>query len=87
MSEPIQWNKDESRSDDSSLYLSDPEGWYKADVSLYGCVDLAKCSNEPGFENEDMISYFHICDIDDMIERLQAIKVKAIEHFGEEWPE
>lgn len=78
------------------LTLSDAEGeegdvWYRADVRFDGCVHLYTYGNVPYNEDskrEDPAccdDYIHICSIDDMIVRLQALKVKAKEHFGDDW--
>lgn len=53
-----------------------------------GCIDFRQYSN--GFspddpdskEKEDNCDYIHICDINEMIEKLQGIKRVAEEHFS-----
>lgn len=82
-----QWNVDEAA--EATLSLVDPEGWYKAFIRWDGCVDLSRYFHTP-FTLQDSaesdVAEFHICDVDDLIERLQALKAKAVEHFGE-WPD
>lgn len=74
---------------DHWIDLRDPEGWYTASVRWDGCIQLYRYWNyphEPGVDRDGDCDYSHICDIDDEISRLQALKAKAIEHFGEGWP-
>lgn len=66
----------------------DPEGWYKAAVKWDGCIHYDSATNVPfGIPDRrtDSDCYWHICDIDHEIERLQALKEAALEHFGM-WP-
>jgi hypothetical protein len=65
------------------LDLEDPDGWYYASVKWDGCIHLYRCWNEPHSEEER--DYYHICDIDYEIERLQALKEEALKHFGRDW--
>jgi len=73
----------------------EPNGWYVARVKYDGCVDFYRYHNQPcppectGGEEQPhptMIDYIHLCDIDQEIERLQALKKLAMEKFGEDWP-
>ena len=83
----IAWNVKEINV--TSIQLDDPDGWYSAKVKFDGCVDFYRYHNWPKGKapagREEMADYIHICDIDDTIARLQAIKKAAIQHF-EEWP-
>jgi len=73
------WNIVEKQ--DHFLSAKDPDGWYSASVKWDGCIDFTRYFNEPNGEMKDSI---HICDIDDMIARLQALKQLCIENsFGE----
>lgn len=74
---PGPWQIDES-SQDHWLTLRDPKGVWKADVKWDGCVDLLHQGD-----------YFHICELDDFIERLQALRKIAVDYFEQkrgEWP-
>lgn len=72
----------------------DPEGWFKATVRADGCIDLWHYHNVPlqsrtndeANENMELEDYLHLCDLDDLIARLQSLKARAAEHFGE-WPQ
>ena len=82
------WIKDPA-SHEGSMTIADPDGWFKAQVRWDGCVHLNIASNTPFTEPDrrtDCDDYIHICELDDMITRLQSIKTIAIEHFGEWWP-
>ena len=73
--------------------------WAHACVKWDGCIHFDKASNVPfskeyGFHNgnrnkEACDDYIHICDIDDFIKMLEALKQKAIEHFKDQeyWEE
>lgn len=64
-----------------ALQLSNPGGIHErraawsAFVKFDGCVDIY-----------DGREGFHICDLDEMIERLQEVKRLAVEYF-DGWPE
>ena len=70
--------------------------WWCADVRFDGCVTLFNAGNVPFGDAYGHASdqrdhpacddSFHICDIDDLIARLQALKTAALEHFGPDWP-
>jgi len=73
------------------LRIQDPDGWYTATIKWDGCIDFKRFHNYPYQKDQELVTgqYFdcvHICDIDDMIARLQAIKEIAKTHFGE-WPQ
>ena len=67
--------------------------WYKAAVKWDGCIHFNRAYNEPFNNNprdSDNEDYIHICDIDEYIEILQKLKVKAIEYFKKherKWPD
>jgi hypothetical protein len=69
--------------------LMDPEGWWEAGVKSDGCIHLNQYFNRPFTEVSPTEAadsgYFHICDLDDFILRLQALRAAALEHFGA-WP-
>ena len=67
------------------LSLRAPEGWYTADVRFDGCVHLRHCFNEPNSFESSASDYIHICDLDEIIERLTALKKLALNHFGSNW--
>ena len=83
----IVWNAKEIN--EFVIQLDDPEGWYSARVKFDGCVDFMRYHNWPKDAapagREEDVDYIHICDVDDMIARLQAIKEAAKKHF-KEWP-
>jgi len=84
------WEVDQSKTDEYLLELHDPEDWYKAGVRWDGCIHFYQSMNRRLNEQDPNsldVSYIHICYIDDFIKRLQEIKQKAIEHFGENWGE
>ena len=68
--------------------------WWRARVKWDGCVDLYDYANIPydldPSRTDSAIAgadcYIHICDVDRLIERLQALKALALAHFGKDWP-
>ena len=68
------------------LELKDPEGWWAASVRYDGCINLNRYFNEPNDADPSNTDYIHICDLDDFIERLQALKLLAQVRFGR-WPQ
>lgn len=70
--------------------------WHEAIVKWDGCVHFHQAGNIPFDEHYGrsdkerphpaVDDYIHICDVDDMIARLQALKAAALEHFGPDWP-
>lgn len=69
--------------------------WWHATVKWDGCIHLDHAGNFP-FSKEDGLSnekrateacddYIHICDLDDYIKRLIALRDFAEKHFGEDW--
>jgi hypothetical protein len=70
------------------LRLVDPEGWYEAYVKWDGCVDFMRLHNVPlpyTGEPTQGRDYIHFCDLDEEIERLQALRELARLEFGEGW--
>jgi len=80
------WKVDQEWASEFLLEIKDPEGWYRAAVRYDGCIDLYRYFNTPvGLDPEndrEMTDDIHICDIDDFIARLQALKQEAHKHFG-----
>ena len=74
------------------LELRDPEGWWEAFVKWDGCGEIYRAFNVPftidprgsrqGLAEEDAL---HFCDLDDLIDRLHALKAEALKHFID-WP-
>jgi hypothetical protein len=91
------WNQKHWDYDSCSLLLEDPEMRWKATVKPDGCFELYRAFNTP-FQTatNDMVlgdlkkdidcDSIHICDVDDLIERLQSLKAQAIKHYGPKWP-
>ena len=83
----VVWNVKEVN--DVVVKLEDPEGWYSATVKSDGCIDFYRYHNWPKDKapagREEDVDYIHICDVDDMIARLQAISLVAKGQF-EVWP-
>lgn len=99
MSEPTnpepspQWILEPSgTAEDHWVDFVDPGGWYSASVKWDGCVHFYRYFNQPHPQPKDdptaYAQHLHICDIDEEIARLQALKAKAIEYFAERggWP-
>ena len=80
------WEVVEEKTKEHWLEVKDPEGWYYAIVRFDGCIHFNRCYNEPESFNDSMTNYLHICDIDEIINRLQELKKAALKHFGENWP-
>ena len=75
--------------------MEDPESrWYKASVKWDGCVHFNRYYNTPMSFEEDHkdgkdVDYMHICDLDQLIDRLTELRDKAKAYFTEkrgEWP-
>ena len=86
------WKVIPEKTQDHWLEIEDPEGWYSAIARFDGCVHFYHYGNIPLSSSPDRKDsaccddYIHICDIDEMIERLQSLKKVAQEHFkGGEW--
>jgi hypothetical protein len=86
----IVWEIDEDKSEDHWLEVNDPEGWYCAVVKWDGCVNFRRLCNVPlpiTNEHPQFVDCIHFCDLDKEIERLQKLRDKAKEFFGEDWPD
>ena len=83
------WKKGNDRYD-FSFTLEDPEGWYSAYIKKDGCIDFSRFFNrplsDPRVDSDDDIDRIHICDLDDLIERLKAIRTVAHLRWGRDWP-
>lgn len=88
---PKLWEVVNGNTKDHWLEIKDPEGWYYARVKWDGCIHFNRYFNMPKEmqekepEENRMDDYIHICSVDDMIQRLQALKAEALKHFGEDW--
>lgn len=85
------WVLDTKDSGDFIAHFNDGEGWFEAEVRWDGCTHLYRHFNlpwgeDPRNDDADNTDYLHICDIDDMIDRLQALKEMARQHFKGNWP-
>lgn len=61
----------------------DPEGWWRAAVKEDGCISFSRFFNRPLFAPDrepDDEAQMHICELDDLIERLTALKALADRH-------
>jgi len=67
------------------LELQGQRGEYEAIVKWDGCVEFYRFFNGTTSCEEDDYDHIHICDIDDCIARLQALKEIAKGHFGGDW--
>lgn len=83
------WKINEEETEDGHwLELEDPDGWYKAIVKWDGCVHFNRLHNVPlpeTGEGPQLVDYIHYCDIDEEIKRLEALRDKAREFFGDDW--
>jgi hypothetical protein len=81
------WEIDEAKSADHWLELNDPKGWRSAIAKWDGCVHYYRYFNTPrGMDtknDEEEGDYLHICNIDEEIARLQALKRIAANYFVE----
>jgi len=69
--------------------------YWHATVKSDGCIHLDHAGNEPfnKFQNAGSANrpensaddYIHICNIDEVIDKLTKLKEAAIKHFGENW--
>ncbi len=87
MSDNHYWKRDEKR-DYCSLVSSDK--FLRAYVRRDGCTNLLFYNDERAFEHGEHDYDWHICEIDEAIARLQAIKNEATRYFAERgihWPE
>ncbi len=87
MSEKTYWRQDDKK---DYLLLADPDQYLKAYVRADGCINLLFYDEHWLFEHDRHSYDWHICEIDEAIARLQAIKSLAIQYFaqrGEKWPQ
>lgn len=59
------------------ITVQEPNGWYRAWIKNDGCIEFDRFFNDPYPQPEEgigMSDRIHICDIDDFIERLKALK-------------
>lgn len=73
--------------EDDKLVLTDPDGWWRASIRPDGCMELDRYFNKPLTtilaENEEADwDRMHVCDVDDLIERLTQLRGLMITHFG-----
>ncbi len=71
--------------DDYCFEVVDPSGWYKAFVKWDGCFEFYRAFNIPFPETNkhpQLIDQIHICDINELIEQLQALKIVAKQYFA-----
>ncbi len=54
----------------------------EAFVKWDGCTHLWL-----GEDSDEDPTYIHACDLDELIEALTALRDKAREHFGKDWPQ
>lgn len=86
------WEIMSEETEDHWLQVRDPDGWYMAVVKWDGCIQYAHYFNTPatsGYIGDGDSDTLHICDIDDEIARLQALKTLATQFFTErygQWP-
>lgn len=75
--------KDEDPEGPYFAYFTDSgkkeEYWWYASVKWDGCIELIHRHNDPTGDDKDQM---HICDIDDMIATLQALKAEAKKVLG-----
>lgn len=82
------WEIDKEKTEDHWLEVNDPKGWYHAVVKWDGCVHLNRLHNVPlpiTNKHPQLVDYIHFCNLDEEIERLQNLRDKAKEFFGEDW--
>jgi hypothetical protein len=85
------WVIDEEKTQDGWLEVVHPKGWYSAIVRDDGCIHFYRYHNvpitDPEHDDDELTDYLHICDIDEEIRRLQALKTMARRQFGDWWGE
>ncbi len=78
------WNILQDQSSEYMIEVEDPDGWRSATVKWDGCIHYYRYYNTPkGLDaaNDEECDYIHLCDIDDEIARLQALKRLAYTYF------
>ena len=82
------WQEVAEEGNDYYLVLRDADHYYEARIKYDGCFEFVRAHNEPLPElpepTSQMIDQIHICDVDDMIARLQELKRLAFVKFGSE---
>lgn len=88
------WQGGPADTNEYCLSVMDPNRWWKAVVKFDGCVHFNHAHNaafkpdgSDNTENGGDSDYSHICDLDDYIERLLALRDLALKHFGPDWPD
>lgn len=76
---PEYWEVVPGGSDPSTLLSAkDPQGWRSAKVKRDGCIDYYRYFELPmgvdARNDEQESDYLHICDLDEEIARLQALR-------------
>ena len=74
----MMWTKIPEKSSEHWAEFRDPEGRYGATVKWDGCIEVSRAV--------EVRFALHICDLDDHIARLQALRAAVVQHFGEGWP-
>lgn len=76
----IWWKQDpDAKSHGGRLYLRATDDFYTAMAAWDGYVDI--------YNRECDCGDLHIYDMDEFIERMTELKLRAIHHFGDtEWP-
>lgn len=88
------WVKSEVQEYPNWLAVRDPNGWYQATIKHDGCIDFRHAANSPFTlpdgsslpewarpkDGDDCDADLHICDLDALIERLQALRDFARQH-------
>lgn len=69
------------------LTFASGDGFRMARVKSDGCIDYYRYHNEPydGSSPTQLEDYLHICNIDEEIARLQALKAAAEQAFKEQY--
>lgn len=93
--EEYQWRAIPEKTAPHWLEIVATDGWRRAIFKWDGCIHYYRIFNTPIEQNgepirsfekaeeEDDTSYIHICDIDEEIARLQALKAIGTKFFGE----
>lgn len=83
MSEEIKkWTKAPDSTEFCLKLRDENEGW-SASVKWDGCIHFNRYYNGMSIDDKtgEDCDYIHICDVDEMIERLQELRAAAIVHF------
>lgn len=59
-----------------------PDGEWSAVIREDGCIDLRRHYDAGDPDGDD---YIHICDLDELLPRMHALKTIAQSHFGKDW--